>query len=201
MPKKTAVLCIMDGCGIAPAGPWNAVSVAETPNLARLLAEYPHSRLEASGEDVGLPAGQIGNSEVGHTNIGAGRVVYQPLPKISRAVADGSFFENPAYGAALDKAAKTGHPAHVLGLLSDGGVHSHITHIFALVEMAKRRGVKQCYVHAFLDGRDVPPSSGAGYVKQLRDKCSELGYGKIATIQGRFWGMDRDKRWERVEKG
>ena len=201
MPKKTAVLCIMDGCGIAPAGPWNAVSVADTPNLARLLLECPHSQLQASGEDVGLPAGQIGNSEVGHTNIGAGRVVYQPLPRISNAVADGSFFENSAYASAMEKAARSGHPVHVLGLLSDGGVHSHITHIFALVEMAKRRGVKQCYVHAFLDGRDVPPSSGSGYVKMLVEKCAELGYGRIATIQGRFWGMDRDKRWERVEKG
>ena len=201
MPKKTTVLLIMDGCGLAPADPWNAVSQADTPNLARLTATCPHTELQASGEDVGLPAGQIGNSEVGHTNIGAGRVVYQDLPRISNAVADGSFFENPAYAGAMDKAAATGHPVHVLGLLSDGGVHSHITHLYALIEMAKRRGVKQCYVHAFLDGRDVPPSSGIDYVRALLQKCDELGYGRLATLQGRFWGMDRDKRWERLEKG
>ena len=192
---------ITAGFGVAAAGEYNAVSVAAAPHLDKLFARNPNTRLAASGEDVGLPAGQIGNSEVGHTNIGAGRVVYQDLPRISRAVADGSFFENPAYGAAMDAARESGHPVHVLGLLSDGGVHSHIEHLYALIEMAKRRGVKQCYVHAFLDGRDVPPSSGAGYVKALCDKCGELGYGKIATIQGRFWGMDRDKRWERLEKG
>ena len=191
----------MDGFGLAPASEYNAVSVAKTPVLDELFAKYPHSQLQASGEDVGLPAGQIGNSEVGHTNIGAGRVVFQPLPRITRAVEDGSFFENPAYCGAMDAAAKTGHPVHVLGLLSDGGVHSHIKHIFALVDMAKARGVKQCYVHCFLDGRDVPPSSGQGYVQKLADHCREIGYGKIATVQGRFWGMDRDKRWERLEKG
>ena len=201
MSKKPTVLLIMDGYGLAKASGCNAVSVANTPCLDRLFASCPHTRLQASGEDVGLPAGQIGNSEVGHTNIGAGRVVYQDLPRISRAVADGSFFENPVYGAAMDAARETDHPVHVLGLLSDGGVHSHIEHLFALIEMAKARGVKQCYVHAFLDGRDVPPSSGAGYVKALCDKCGQLGYGRIATIQGRFWGMDRDKRWERLEKG
>ncbi len=199
--NKPAVLLIMDGFGLAPAGPANAVSAARTPCLDRLFAQYPNTILSASGEDVGLPEGQIGNSEVGHTNIGAGRVVYQDLPRISRAVADGSFYENPAYAAAMDKARVTGHPVHVLGLLSDGGVHSHINHLFALVEMAKRRGVKQCYVHAFLDGRDVPPSSGTGYVRALQQKMEELAYGRIATIQGRFWGMDRDKRWERLEKG
>ena len=199
--KKPTVLLIMDGFGLADASDFNAVSVANTPVLDKLFATYPHTQLQASGEDVGLPAGQIGNSEVGHTNIGAGRVVYQDLPKISRAVEDGSFFENPAYGHAMDIAAKTGHPVHVMGLLSDGGVHSHIKHIFALVDMAKKRGVKQCYVHAYLDGRDVPPSSGQGYVQALVDHCAELGYGKIATVQGRFWGMDRDKRWERLEKG
>ena len=201
MSKKPTVLLIMDGFGLAEPGPWNAVSVANTPVLDGLFAKFPNTQLQASGEDVGLPAGQIGNSEVGHTNIGAGRVVFQPLPRISRAVDDGSFFENPAYAHAMDEAAKTGHPVHVMGLLSDGGVHSHIKHIFALVDMAKKRGVKQCYVHCFLDGRDVPPSSGQGYVQKLADHCKEIGYGKIATIQGRFWGMDRDKRWERVEKG
>ncbi len=201
MDKKTTVLLIMDGFGLAEPGPWNAVTEAKTPNLDRLLAACPHTRLQASAEDVGLPAGQIGNSEVGHTNIGAGRVVYQILPRISHAVDDGSFFENKAYGDAMDKAAQSGHPVHVLGLLSDGGVHSHVKHLYALVEMAKRRGVRQCYVHAFLDGRDVPPSSGIDYVRELLAKFDELGYGRLATLQGRFWGMDRDKRWERVEKG
>lgn len=201
MNKKTTVLLIMDGFGLAEESEWNAVSLARTPNLDRLTAGCPHTTLQASAEDVGLPAGQIGNSEVGHTNIGAGRVVYQILPRISNAVKDGSFFENAAYAQAMEKAAHTGHPVHILGLLSDGGVHSHIDHLFALIDMAKRRGVSRCYVHAFLDGRDVPPASGAGYVRKLLDKFDELHYGKLATVQGRFWGMDRDKRWERVEKG
>lgn len=201
MNKKTTVLLIMDGFGLAEESEWNAVSVARTPNLDRLTAGCPHTTLQASAEDVGLPAGQIGNSEVGHTNIGAGRVVYQILPRISNAVKDGSFYENAAYAQAMEKAAQTGHPVHILGLLSDGGVHSHIDHLFALIDMAKRRGVSRCYVHAFLDGRDVPPASGAGYVRKLLDKFDELHYGKLATVQGRFWGMDRDKRWERVEKG
>ncbi|MCD7845856.1 MAG: 2,3-bisphosphoglycerate-independent phosphoglycerate mutase [Oscillospiraceae bacterium] len=198
--KRPVVLLIMDGFGLAEPSDINAVSLAKTPVLDGLFASCPHTELQASGEDVGLPAGQIGNSEVGHTNIGAGRVVYQDLPRISRAVADGSFFENPAYAAAMDEAAQTGHPVHVLGLLSDGGVHSHISHLFALVEMAKRRGVKQCYVHAFLDGRDVPPASGAGYVRALEEEFARLGYGRLATVQGRFWAMDRDKRWERLER-
>ena len=143
----------------------------------------------------------MGNSEVGHTNIGAGRVVYQDLPRISNAIADGSFFENPAYRSAMEHARQTGARLHIAGLLSDGGVHSHITHLFALLEMAKREGLKDVYVHALLDGRDVGPTTGAGYVKQLVDECARLGVGRIATVQGRFYGMDRDKRWDRVEKG
>ena len=201
MNKRPAVLLIMDGFGLAGAAGGNAIHAAKTPHLDALFASCPHTELSASGEDVGLPAGQIGNSEVGHTNIGAGRVVYQDLPRISNAIRDGSFFQNPAYVHAMDEAVRTGHPVHILGLLSDGGVHSHITHLFALLKMAKERGVSQCYVHAFLDGRDVPPSSGLGYVKALNDICRELDYGRIATVQGRFWGMDRDKRWERLEKG
>ena len=201
MSKKPTVLLIMDGFGLAPAGPENAISCAKTPNLDKLFAECPNTQLQASGLDVGLPAGQMGNSEVGHTNIGAGRVVYQDLPRISNAVEDGSFFENPAYKSAMDECVRTGARLHLMGLLSDGGVHSHINHLFALLEMAKRRGVKEVYVHALLDGRDVAPTSGAGYVKALVEKCAELGTGKIATIQGRFYGMDRDKRWDRVEKG
>ena len=201
MNKKPTVLLIMDGFGLAAPSEYNAISVAKTPNLDRLFATSPHTQLQASGEDVGLPAGQIGNSEVGHTNIGAGRVVYQDLPRISNAVADGSFFQNPAYMGAMDEAAQTGHPLHLLGLLSDGGVHSHITHLFALLKMAKDRGVGKVYVHAFLDGRDVGPTTGVRYVRTLVDECAKLGCGELATLQGRFWGMDRDKRWERLEKG
>ena len=199
--KRPVVLLIMDGYGLGREDENNAVFMAKTPVLDRLFAENPHTCLSASGLDVGLPDGQIGNSEVGHTNIGAGRVVFQDLPRISRAVADGSFFENEKYRAAMLGAKAKGRAVHIMGLLSNGGVHSHIEHIFALVEMAKRMGVENIYIHAFLDGRDVPPKSGADFVKALEDKCTELGAGKIATVQGRFFGMDRDKRWERLQKG
>ena len=201
MAKVPSVLLIMDGYGLAAPGPWNAVSVANTPNLDALFAESPNTTLSASGLDVGLPDGQIGNSEVGHTNIGAGRVVFQDLPRISRAIEDGTFFENPAYRAAMDRASAEGRALHLLGLVSDGGVHSHLSHIVAAVDMAKRRGLERVYIHALLDGRDVPPRSGKGYVQQLRDALRELGCGRIATVQGRFWGMDRDRRWERVQRG
>lgn len=194
-------LIILDGYGIGNPGPGNAIWEANTPVMDKLLACCPNTSLSASGLDVGLPEGQMGNSEVGHTNIGAGRVVYQDLPRITNAVKDGSFFENPVYVKAMDDAAKSGGSLHVLGLLSDGGVHSHISHIFAILEMAKRRGLPRVYVHCFLDGRDVGPKTGAGYVKALTDECAKLGNCKIATIQGRFWGMDRDKRWERLQKG
>ena len=194
-------LIILDGYGIGNPGPGNAIWEANTPVMDKLLACCPNTSLSASGLDVGLPEGQMGNSEVGHTNIGAGRVVYQDLPRITNAVKDGSFFENPVYVKAMDDAAKSGGALHVLGLLSDGGVHSHISHIFAILEMAKRRGLPRVYVHCFLDGRDVGPKPGAGYVKALADECAKLGNCKIATIQGRFWGMDRDKRWERLQKG
>ena len=201
MKKTPTVLLILDGFGLAPAGPENAISCASTPVLDGLFAACPHTELQASGLDVGLPAGQMGNSVVGHTNIGAGRVVYQDLPKISKAVADGDFFTNAAYCGAVD-AAKAAHGAlHIAGLLSDGGVHSHITHLFALLKLAKDRGLDRVYIHALMDGRDVGPTTGIGYVRALLDKCAELGVGKIATIQGRFYGMDRDKRWDRVEKG
>ena len=193
------VLVIMDGFGMAPAGGGNAISLAEKPNLDRIFAENAHTELSASGLDVGLPDGQMGNSEVGHTNIGAGRVVFQDLPRISNAISDGSFFENPAYVKAMDDAKANGKALHIMGLLSDGGVHSHIEHIFAALDMAKRRGLDKVFVHCFLDGRDVPPRSAAEYVKQLADKCESLGNAKIATLQGRFFGMDRDKRWDRVE--
>jgi 2,3-bisphosphoglycerate-independent phosphoglycerate mutase len=200
MAKKT-VLIIMDGFGLAPAGPGNAVSLAGKPNIDKLFSESPFTRLSASGLDVGLPEGQMGNSEVGHTNIGAGRVVFQDLPKITRDIETGDFFKNPAYIKAIDDAVKGKKTLHILGLLSDGGVHSHIKHIFAILDMAKQRGAERVCVHCFLDGRDVPPQSGAGYVKMLSDKCAQLGNARIATIQGRFYGMDRDKRWERVEEG
>ena len=201
MSKKPTVLLIMDGFGLAPAGEANGISCADTPHLDRLWAECPHTQLEASGLAVGLPEGQMGNSEVGHTNIGAGRVVYQDLPRISNAVADGSFFENEAYRSAMLAARDSGRKLHIAGLLSDGGVHSHIEHLFALLKMAKDLALTKVYVHALLDGRDVGPTTGAGYVKQLVDKCAELGIGSVATVQGRFYGMDRDKRWDRVEKG
>lgn len=195
------VLVIMDGFGIAPKTEGNAISKAATPNLDRIFAENAYTQLSASGMDVGLPDGQMGNSEVGHTNIGAGRVVFQDLPRITKAISDGDFFENPAYVKAMDDAKANNKALHIMGLLSDGGVHSHINHIFAVLDMAHRRGLERVFVHCFLDGRDVPPRSGSGYVKQLADKCAQLGNAKIATVQGRFYGMDRDKRWDRVEAG
>ena len=198
--KQPIVLLILDGFGIGDKGPGDAVAAAKKPVLDRLFAENPLTELSASGLDVGLPEGQMGNSEVGHTNIGAGRVVFQDLPRITRAVADGSFFENPEYHAAMLSARAKGKSLHLLGLLSDGGVHSHIKHLFALLEMAKREGVRNVYIHAFLDGRDVSPTSGAGFAAQLCDKCRELGTGSIATVTGRFYAMDRDKRWERVQR-
>ena len=201
MSKKPAVLLIMDGFGLAPASEANAISCADTPRLDKLFAECPNTQLEASGLAVGLPEGQMGNSEVGHTNIGAGRVVYQDLPRISNAVADGSFFENPAYRSAMLDARKKGAALHIVGLVSDGDVHSHIDHLFALLDMAKSLGLPRTYVHALLDGRDVGPTTGVSYVRALAEKCAALGTASIATIQGRFYGMDRDKRWDRVEKG
>lgn len=197
---QKVALIILDGYGIGKHDASDAIWTAKTPVMDSLMANWPTTKLSASGLDVGLPDGQMGNSEVGHTNIGGGRVVFQPLPRITKAIDDGDFFENPAYVAAMDAAKAEGKALHLLGLLSDGGVHSHITHIFAAVRMAKERGLERVYLHCFLDGRDVPPSSGAGFVKQLDDYCKEIGCGKIATISGRFYGMDRDKRWDRVEK-
>ena len=196
-----AVLIIMDGFGIAPPDDGNAVYRASTPNLDRIFSENAYTELDASGLSVGLPEGQIGNSEVGHTNIGAGRVVFQALPRITNAINDGSFFENPAYVTAVRNAKDNGKALHILGLLSDGGVHSHIKHIFAMLDMAKLHGLEKVYLHCFLDGRDVAPNSGLGFVKQLAEKCAQLGNARIATVQGRFYGMDRDKRWDRVERG
>ena len=194
--SKKAVLIIMDGFGLAAPSAGNAISVANTPNLDGLFARWPHTTLQASGLDVGLPAGQMGNSEVGHTNIGAGRVVFQILPKMTREIENGKFFQNKVYIKAMEDAKANGKALHIMGLMSDGGVHSHLVHIFGILDMAKQRGVEQVFVHCFLDGRDVPPTSGAGFIRQLKEKCDSL-----ATVQGRFWGMDRDKRWDRVEKG
>ncbi|NCE64332.1 2,3-bisphosphoglycerate-independent phosphoglycerate mutase [Pseudoflavonifractor sp. 524-17] len=200
MSKTPTTLIIMDGFGMREEEKGNAILNARTPNLDRIFANCPGCRLSASGLDVGLPDGQMGNSEVGHTNIGAGRVVFQDLPRISKAVEDGDFFQNEAYLEAMDDCKERSSALHLMGLLSDGGVHSHITHLFALLELAKRRGLSRVYVHCFLDGRDVPPASGRGYVQQLADKCRELGVGQIATVMGRFYAMDRDKRWERVQR-
>ena len=199
MNKTPTTLIIMDGFGIAPPAADNAVTLASTPVLDGLLRDYAHTTLSASGLDVGLPDGQMGNSEVGHTNIGGGRVVFQDLPRITRAIGDGSFFRNEAYNTAMDNCLKNGASLHLYGLLSDGGVHSHIDHLFALLQMAKDKGLQKVYIHCFLDGRDVSPTSGKGFVQALSDKCAALGVGRIATVMGRYYAMDRDKRWERVQ--
>ena len=190
----------MDGFGLRSEENGNAVAHARTSVLDKLFAQCAHTTLSASGLDVGLPAGQMGNSEVGHTNIGGGRVVYQDLPRITRAIEDGSFFENKAYCAAMDACLKNGSSLHLYGLLSDGGVHSHTTHLWALLKMAKIRGLSKVYIHAFLDGRDVSPTSGKGFVAEAVEKCKEIGVGKVATVMGRYYAMDRDKRWDRVEQ-
>ena len=195
-----AVLVVMDGFGIAEPGPGNAIAAAVTPNLDALFAMWPGTTLKASGLAVGLPEGQMGNSEVGHLNMGAGRVVYQELTRINVAVKDHSILANPVLSEAIDGAVADGRAVHFMGLLSAGGVHSHQEHLYALIEMATSRGATQVFVHAFLDGRDVPPRSGMGYVEQLEKVLSDLGVGKIASIMGRFYAMDRDNRWDRVEK-
>ena len=200
MNKTPTTLIIMDGFGMGGNGAGNAVQAASTPRLDRFFQEFAHTTLSASGLDVGLPDGQMGNSEVGHTNIGGGRVVFQDLPRITRSIEDGSFFENPAYLKAINACLEKGTSLHLMGLLSDGGVHSHITHVFALLELAKRKGIEKVYIHCFLDGRDVSPTSGAGFVEQVVNKGRELGVGKVATVMGRYYAMDRDKRWDRVEQ-
>ncbi|MDO4566388.1 MAG: 2,3-bisphosphoglycerate-independent phosphoglycerate mutase [Oscillospiraceae bacterium] len=198
--KKTLMLMILDGFGYNPDSYGNAITAAKTPNIDRIFKECPHTLIGASGLDVGLPDGQMGNSEVGHTNIGAGRIVYQELTRISKEIKEGVFFENEALCAAMDAAVKSDRAVHCIGLLSDGGVHSHIEHLFALVELAKRRGVKKLYIHALMDGRDTPPESGADYMRELVKKLEETGVGRVASVMGRYYAMDRDKRWERVEK-
>ena len=197
--KKPLVLMILDGFGIAPTD-GNAIAAAKKPNLDKIFAENPHTQIGASGMDVGLPDGQMGNSEVGHTNIGAGRIVYQELTRITKSAQDGDMDKNPALVKAMENAKNNGKALHFMGLLSDGGVHSHNSHLYALLEMAKRMGLEKVFVHCFMDGRDVPPSSGKDYVAQLLKKMEEIGVGKVATVMGRYYAMDRDNRWERVEK-
>ena len=197
--KTPTTLIIMDGVGLTDEHKGNAFYQANTPVLDKLFAENPVSQLSASGLDVGLPDGQMGNSEVGHTNIGAGRVVFQDLPKISKAIADGDFFENPAYKKAILAAKDAGKAVHIYGLMSNGGVHSHISHIQAAVKMAHDLGVEKIFVHCFMDGRDVPPTSGKDFVAQMKETCDQYG-AKIATISGRYYAMDRDTNWDRVER-
>jgi 2,3-bisphosphoglycerate-independent phosphoglycerate mutase len=199
MAKKPLILMILDGFGIAPPN-GNAIAAANKPNLDRLFSENPITQIGASGLNVGLPDGQMGNSEVGHTNIGAGRIVYQELTRITKSIQEGDFFQNPALLCAMENAKLEGKALHLVGLLSSGGVHSHIEHLYALVEMAKRMNVKNVYIHALLDGRDVPPASGKSFIAACNQKLAQIGVGKIATVMGRYYAMDRDNRWERVEK-
>ena len=198
--KRPVVLCIMDGFGINPGAKGNAIETANTPNLTKLFKENPFTTIGASGLDVGLPDGQMGNSEVGHTNIGAGRVVYQMLVKISKSIQDGEFFNIKVLKDAMENCKKNGTALHLMGLLSDGGVHSHIEHLFGLLEMAKREGLDKVYVHCIMDGRDVSVTSGVGFIKDLQAEMAKLGTGKIASISGRYYAMDRDFAWDRVEK-
>jgi len=196
--KKPLLLMILDGWGINPNPAHNAVALADTPNLTRLLTEYPHVSIRTSGMAVGLPEGQMGNSEVGHLNIGAGRVVYQDLTRITKSILDGDFFTNPVLLECIAKTKVAGGRLHLAGLLSDGGVHSHNTHLYALLELAKQEGV-EVFVHCLLDGRDTPPQSGAEYLVQLEGEIGRIGCGRIATVMGRYYAMDRDNRWDRVE--
>ncbi len=197
--KKVTMLMILDGYGINEKVEGNAVKLSKTPNLDKIFSEYPNTIVHTSGTAVGLPEGQMGNSEVGHTNIGAGRIVYQDLQKINKSIEDGDFFSIPEFVKAVENCKKHNSKLHLIGLVSDGGVHSHNRHLYGLLEMAKRKDFEDVYVHCFMDGRDTPPSSGEGYIADLEKKMAEKGVGKIATVSGRFYAMDRDKRWNRVE--
>jgi len=197
--EKRIILIVMDGWGVRAETDFNAVAQAKTPVIDELTREYPSTILSASGLDVGLPEGQMGNSEVGHLNLGAGRIVYQEYTRINKAVADGSFFSSEVLASFLGDVKKAGGALHLMGLLSDGGVHSHIDHIMAAIRAAHDQGIERIFFHAFLDGRDTPPTSGAGYMKQLVDFLAGIGAGRVASLQGRYFGMDRDKRWDRVE--
>jgi 2,3-bisphosphoglycerate-independent phosphoglycerate mutase len=199
VPKpKPLILVVLDGWGLRAEREANAIAIAGTPNMDALMREFPWTAIKTSGLSVGLPEGQMGNSEVGHTNLGAGRIVYQDLVRINRAVEDGSFFQNPALLSACRKAKAGSGNLHLMGLLSDGGVHSHVEHLHACLELARREGVPRALVHAFLDGRDTPPKSGLEYLRAFEKRIAEKGYGKVATVGGRYWAMDRDKRWDRV---
>lgn len=201
MAKRPLLLCILDGFGWVPQETYgNAIAAAKKPYFDKLFASCPFTTIGASGMNVGLPDGQMGNSEVGHTNIGAGRIVYQELTRITKSIADGDFFENEALVSAMRSAKENGKALHLMGLLSDGGVHSHNGHLYGLLEMAKRMGLTKVYVHAIMDGRDVPPDSGLGFIKELQAKLASLGVGTIASVTGRYYAMDRDNRWDRVEK-
>ncbi|MBN1778113.1 MAG: 2,3-bisphosphoglycerate-independent phosphoglycerate mutase [Clostridiales bacterium] len=200
MDKKMTAVIIMDGFGVNPQCEGNAICKAGTPRLDMLRKKYPHTLIGASGMDVGLPDGQMGNSEVGHLNIGAGRVVYQEFTRITKDINDGVFFKKQALVGVMEHVKQSGNAIHLMGLVSDGGVHSHNTHLYALLAMCKQYGLTKVYVHSFLDGRDVPPTSGLEYVKELEAKIQEIGVGRIATVTGRYWAMDRDNLWDRVEK-
>lgn len=200
MNKKLTMLMILDGYGINTNDNGNAVKAANTPTLDKLIKQNPNTQIHTSGLDVGLPEGQMGNSEVGHTNIGAGRIVYQELTRITKSIEDGDFFSIPELVEAIENCKRNHSKLHIMGLLSDGGVHSHIRHLYALLELAKRKDFEDVYVHCFLDGRDTPPASAEMYITDLEKKMAEKGVGKIASITGRFYAMDRDKRWERIEK-
>lgn len=198
--KRPVVLMVLDGYGLNEQTEGNAIAMADTPVMDKLMRECPFQKGNASGLSVGLPDGQMGNSEVGHMNIGAGRIIYQDLTRITKAIEDGDFFENPVLLNAVDNVKKNGSKLHLFGLLSDGGVHSHNTHLYALLELAKRNNIQEVYVHCFLDGRDTPPASGKDYVAELQAKMDEIGVGKIASVHGRYYAMDRDNNWERIEK-
>lgn len=200
MSKKPTVLMILDGYGLNDETKGNAVAEGNTPVMDKLMAEYPFVKGNASGMAVGLPDGQMGNSEVGHLNMGAGRIVYQDLTKITKSIQDGDFFENKALLAACENVKANDSSLHLMGLMSDGGVHSHIEHVFGLLELAKKQGIEKVYVHCFLDGRDTPPASGKEYVEKLEAKMKEIGVGAVASVAGRYYAMDRDNRWDRVEK-
>ncbi|MDP2892524.1 MAG: 2,3-bisphosphoglycerate-independent phosphoglycerate mutase [Bacillota bacterium] len=199
MHKDITALIIMDGFGVGKSYSGNAISLSGTKNLTKLAQEYPNTTIKASGLAVGLPEGQMGNSEVGHLNIGAGRIVYQELTRISKSISDGDFFTKKEFLAAIENVKKNGSKLHLIGLLSDGGVHSHIEHLLALIKLAKRQGLAGVYVHCLMDGRDVPPTSGKGYIEQLEGEMKRMDFGKIATVMGRYYAMDRDNRWERVK--
>ena len=198
--KQITALIILDGFGCRENVDGNAIRADGVKHIRELWNAYPHTQIEASGNAVGLPAGQMGNSEVGHLNIGAGRVVYQELTRITKSIEDGDFFSNEAFLGAVENCKKHNSALHLYGLCSDGGVHSHLTHLYALVKLARENGLKNVFIHCFMDGRDVPPESGKGYIHALKNELKALGCGKIATVMGRYYAMDRDNRFERVEK-